>query len=309
LGSNVVDEDFSSSGIESRHQQLRELDSVSGLPLIRNNELEVYAADLAFSVEAVFENGFAIFTTSRHGSVLGNQPFMEFLSFLGFVDTTKGPRQAPDKDSFVLITAEISILGNHRHKDTSKEVEQVGDLDNRGNLNHGVLELLLFEINDLEVLEVLVKEGSELFDFFSSVENLSSLQKPSSVDWFIANVTGGDEDDTTTRDGSGRGVVEVFDFEDHLTVLTHRNTITGSEGQNLVIIQDSVEVFNPNGIDGSIANNPSVDLLLLIIGLAPDFRENTGNPIIRDFTLNTVHFLGSDSLRVHSLDLSWDLDF
>jgi hypothetical protein len=97
-----------------------------------------------------------------------------------------------------------------------------------------------------------------------------SINEPGVNEWSPTEIDCGDVNDTTSGYCGWGGVGQVLYFEHHLAGGVHRDSLTVRKGQNLVVIQHSVEVFDPNGIDWAIANNPVVVLVLLLITSLPD---------------------------------------
>ena len=124
------------------------------------------------------------------------------------------------------------------------------------------------------------------------------VSKPGVEEGLPIKISVGNEDDTVTRYSSRRSVPQVLDLEGHLGCVKHRNTLGISKSQNLVVIKDSVEVLNPNGVDRTIAANPVVGLVALGVLRLPDFGENARLPLA-DRVHHTEHLLTCDGLRIH----------
>ena len=54
------------------------------------------------------------------------------------------------------------------------------------------------------------------------------------------------------RYGGWRGVVDVVHLKDDLTLRRHRDTVAVSQRQRLIVVQDRVEILNPNGIHRAV---------------------------------------------------------
>lgn len=63
---------------------------------------------------------------------------------------------------------------------------------------------------------------------------------------------------TIPRHGSRRGIVNIMRFEYDFAVRCHRNTVTVSQCQCFIVVQNRVEVFNPYCINWSIKNEPYI---------------------------------------------------
>jgi hypothetical protein len=129
----------------------------------------------------------------------------------------------------------------------------------------------------------------------------NSIFAPGVNEWSPEKISGRDIDNTASRYSSWGGVVEVLDLEHHLGVVSHWDSLGVSKSKNLVIIEHSVQVLNPNGIDWTITNDPRDVLVLLVIALLPDLRENSWKPFTGNSVHNTVHLLTSDGLWIKSV--------
>ena len=47
-------------------------------------------------------------------------------------------------------------------------------------------------------------------------------------------------------------------LKDDLTVGSHGDTVTISQGQGLVVVKYGVQVFNPDGVDWAVQNEPDM---------------------------------------------------
>lgn len=70
-------------------------------------------------------------------------------------------------------------------------------------------------------------------------------------------------------------VAEACIYLEHsLNVVRHWHAITVGERQDLVIVEDGVEIFDPDGIHGAIGDDPGVVRVLTVIVLCPHGSEN-----------------------------------
>lgn len=53
-------------------------------------------------------------------------------------------------------------------------------------------------------------------------------------------------------------VVDVRRLEDDLAARGHRDPVAVSQGQGLVVIEDGIQVLDPDGVDGAIEDQPDV---------------------------------------------------
>jgi hypothetical protein len=73
---------------------------------------------------------------------------------------------------------------------------------------------------------------------------------------------------------------ETFSYlEHHLDIGRHGDSIAVRKSENLVVIQHSVEILNPNGVDRSIGNDPRVVGVGTVVELGPHRCEDTSGPL------------------------------
>ena len=89
-----------------------------------------------------------------------------------------------------------------------------------------------------------------------------------------------DIDDTHSRNGGGRGVHQVFGLEHCFHRWGHRDAVAIGKREQLVVVQDCVQVFNPDGIDRTIEHDPRV-LALGLRPFSPQDRKDAIRPIAR----------------------------
>ena len=65
-------------------------------------------------------------------------------------------------------------------------------------------------------------------------------------------------DHTVTRDGSRGGVVDVVRLEDDFTERRHGNTISVSQRESFVVVQNGVQILNPDGVHWPVQNQPDM---------------------------------------------------
>jgi hypothetical protein len=132
------------------------------------------------------------------------------------------------------------------------------------------------------------------------------LGQPGVVVWAPTDISGIDEEHTTTRDSGRSSVSQVSNLDDKLHGVGEGNTLVGHKGKNLVIVHDGVEGLNPLGVDVTIEHTPFH--FLLVGELAPAFvhvSEHTGKDTITPFlsleVLPTTEFIRRDSLGIDLL--------
>ena len=61
----------------------------------------------------------------------------------------------------------------------------------------------------------------------------------------------------------------------------HGDAIVVGEGEELVVVHDGVHVFNPDGVHGTIEDEPR-EMLLVLVGLAPEGSKDALGPFVGD---------------------------
>jgi hypothetical protein len=219
-------------------------------------------------------------------------------------ETSESPGHAVDEVHLedLLVNGLGSLLV--RQQDCSKEgKELIYTDDHRG--GHHVKVTLLESNLEVSLHDVLCHEGVNPVSLFVAAVllELNTILAPGIEEWLPTKIWWGHIDDTAAGHGSWGGVIQVLDFEGHLALVGHWDTFTVGKSQNLVVIEHSVEVLNPNSVDWAVTINPSVELVLLVVGTLPDLGVNTGDPLLGDSVHHTVHLLTLDSLGVHLSNL------
>jgi len=281
-GSNLVNDVFGSLRVGSRNEQLRENESLGGSPLGR---LPVFPL-ARVRVNVVVKDSLLVevLSLSRNGgqvAVYALKNFLvEFHTVFIFHETAHRPGKAESPAFFEevkidLLLALLSVLAEHG----SEQVEHLEDANNFGGFHH-VLEILADEVENgllggiirasliVETLmfEVLGDQSVDPLALFRvarlrSLRLVNSIGDPSVNEGLPVEISVGHENDTVTRDSSRGGISEILNLESHLGGVTHGDTLRVGESQNLVIIKDSVQILNPNGVDRSITINPIVELV------------------------------------------------
>lgn len=260
---------------------------VSGrhLPFFGNTD---FPFNSLVSIKVVVEDSFVLILFRGNRNVLLDQVFVKQESIGDFQETTHGPDYGEDNVFLVFLIGGIFVLVYVDLEHTSEQVEELSHPDDIGNVHHVKFNGPLESFEESHISDVFGEEGGKFLEFFSSVKvGLSGLD-PRFDNGFVSQVSGRNINDSASRDGSGRSVVEVFDFEHQLAVFSHGDSFSVSESKNLVVIEHSIEIFNPNSIYRSIANNPSVEFVGSLIGLLPQSGENTRGPVIGDFGFDSV---------------------
>lgn len=66
------------------------------------------------------------------------------------------------------------------------------------------------------------------------------------------------ENHSISWDGGRRSIVNIMRFKNNLAVWSHGNPVAISQGQSFIIIQNGIQIFNPDGINWTIKNYPDM---------------------------------------------------
>jgi hypothetical protein len=79
-----------------------------------------------------------------------------------------------------------------------------------------------------------------------------------------------DVDHAATRYSGRGGGFKVFDFKKHSKFFPELYSFTIGQTQGQVVIEYSVEILNPEGVDWAIESNPVMGFILAIVALSDD---------------------------------------
>lgn len=143
---------------------------------------------------------------------------------------------------------QISVRVDDARKAAGDHVERGDDFLRRGGTHDGVAHELFGGFYDAHGVEIFGEDFVEFFDFVVTGSLCLSVLEPAFDDELVAEIGGGDVDLPAAGDGGGGGVVEVLDFEDHFAVLGHGDTFAVGEGEDFVVVEDGVQVLDPNSV-------------------------------------------------------------
>ncbi len=83
---------------------------------------------------------------------------------------------------------------------------------------------------------------------------------------------------STTGYGSRRGVVDIVGFKDDLAVRGHGQSVAVGQCKRSVVVEDRVEIFDPEGIDRSVEYQPYVFTSFCSQRFAPQSRKDSVSP-------------------------------
>mmetsp|Transcript_10932 Transcript_10932/g.12860 ORF Transcript_10932/g.12860 Transcript_10932/m.12860 type:complete len:895 (-) Transcript_10932:5695-8379(-) len=112
----------------------------------------------------------------------------------------------------------------------------------------------------------------------------------------------GHVNNTGARHRGGGGIVQVLRLEHRLHQWAHGDTVTIGKGQDLVVIEHSVQVLNPDSVHGAVQHDPCV-LVLVLRSAAPQHRKHTIGPVTSRSVHTPEHLRRGNRLRVHLPDL------
>lgn len=227
---------------------------------------------------------------------------MELESLLSFIETTNSPCDGIGDDPLIVELGEFWASSWGKPEHTANQVQTINDFERQSQLHDGLIfDVLLQGLNYFPVIEELNHELLYYVSLFSSSFQSSQLA-PSLIDCFVTEIIRRNVDLTTSGHSGGWSIVQVLNLEHQFALIRHGDSFTVGKSQNLVVIEHSVETFNPNGIDGTIASQPDVEFGFSIIAFLPKSGEHTWDPVVWDLALDTIHFLISDGLGVHLND-------
>ena len=67
---------------------------------------------------------------------------------------------------------------------------------------------------------------------------------------------GTDESHAASRDSGGRSGKQTFDFKENGNAIGKKKDFARSETKLFIVIENSIEGFDPKGVDGSIKDDP-----------------------------------------------------
>mmetsp|Transcript_116650 Transcript_116650/g.161923 ORF Transcript_116650/g.161923 Transcript_116650/m.161923 type:complete len:212 (+) Transcript_116650:1266-1901(+) len=110
---------------------------------------------------------------------------------------------------------------------------------------------------------------------------------------------------TTTRYSSWRGNSKIHRLEDHVHIGRHLNDFTTHKTQLFIVIKHSVHIFNPDGIDRTIKDQPSTvfNIHATSHGSVPHSKY-TIEPIVTHFIEATIELAHCNRFGVKNLDMS-----
>lgn len=66
------------------------------------------------------------------------------------------------------------------------------------------------------------------------------------------------ENHSVSWDGGRRSIVDVMRFKNNLAVGSHGNPVAIGQSQGFIIIQNGIQIFNPDGVNWTIENYPDM---------------------------------------------------
>ena len=92
---------------------------------------------------------------------------------------------------------------------------------------------------------------------------------------------------TATTDRGQGSVLESFDFEHNTDIRGQVQTLSIGEGQEFVVVKDTVQIFNPFGVDIAVEHDP-VPFRILTTEIVHNLSQNTGKQTVSPFSSGAV---------------------
>jgi len=220
-------------------------------------------------IEVVVENGFILVSFGGDGHVLLNHVLVEQDTVGVFEQSSAGPHEGENEIFLVLFIGGVFVKVDVGVQKSGEEIQELSHADDVGDFHNGGFDGLDQRLEEFHIRDVFGEKHVELFVLVTAVKFEFTGSDPGLDHGFVAEVGGGNEDLSAPGDGGGGGVIEILDFEHHLAVLCHGNALTVGESQNLVVVEHGVKILDPNGIDWSVTDDPSVELVGTLVGLLP----------------------------------------
>ena len=290
-------------GVHRGHEQVREVQLIPpGVrPLRRLPRLPLARA----GVDVVLVDRLALLDP-RHdplGAVSPPQPGVELHTIVGLEQRADAPAQAVDEDPLERLV--VAVADEAAGRVLREALEQLGEARDPPDA------ALLHDLRRAALQEVEARPGvgrrartEPLLDHRPQerlvVRTGGSLPHPSLEDGGPVQVRLAHVDDPGARDGGGRGVDEGLDLEHDLDVVGHGDAIAVGERQDLVVVQDGVEILDPDGVDGPVGDDPRVEVVVPVVVLGPDGREHSRGPLPAQGVRLAVHLLRAEGLGVEA---------
>mmetsp|Transcript_78729 Transcript_78729/g.197786 ORF Transcript_78729/g.197786 Transcript_78729/m.197786 type:complete len:473 (-) Transcript_78729:426-1844(-) len=307
---NDVDQVLSTARVAGRDEERCKLQPLWGLPLLGRPP---YPRP-ALVVPVRHELKDRVLVLARRDRVLMlvelenlDELVPQLQTLLGFEQTPEAPHARVTEESTVCILAEDRVFLHGAFQRGSQDVQDHTDRDRVVTL-HDFPDVPHVPVEEVHcspsvrrrLLQPLIEQRPQDVRLRLPIRvELGPPQQPALRDGLPAQVARGDVDDARARHGGRRGVAEVLNFEDNLAVVCHRDAVVVGKGQDLVVVQDRVEVLNPNRVDRAVTDDPSGLLDVAVVPLLPDRREHARRPLLGDRILHAVHLRVRDGLRVH----------
>ena len=155
-----------------------------------------------------------------------------------------------------------------------------------------LLELLVDHI--LQLGDILVKQDCQvclLSGVLSGLNPAGDIGVPSQVSWV-------DVEDASSGHCGRSGSLQVGDLKQKLHVWSECNSLIAGQGQDLVVIHDSVETLNPHWINVPIQDNPLWAISRQVGSVSHDVGEQSIFPLSGGRVDDSIELIICNSLWV-----------
>ncbi len=108
------------------------------------------------------------------------------------------------------------------------------------------------------------------------------------ADHVVAEHVAREPDHAAAGHGGQRRVLEVLDFEHDPDVGRDAEALAVGQSEQLVVVEDGVQVFDPLGVDVAVEDYP-LPLVQLTANVVDDFSEDVSEETVRPFARVRVH--------------------
>eukprot|EP00968_Pinguiococcus_pyrenoidosus_P007308 scaffold486_cov254-Pinguiococcus_pyrenoidosus.AAC.1 len=285
---HVLEDVERARGVHGGHQEVGEVQLVAAwvVPLRRHHLAPV----AALGVDVVLEDGVALLLQlGQRRRVDVAQVRVKLLPVLVLQQPSDRPAQREEEEPLEVQLQVSTVVGGATlaGHEAGQEIAEAADLAHAHHLHDflGVAKQHVHGVPGVErrglahpLLHQLAEDGLLLRGALADV----GLHDGAPVQVGLGHV-----DDACARDRRRTGVDQRLHLEHELHVVRHGDPVSVGDGQQLVVVQHGVEVFDPDGVHRAIADDPRVVRMLARIHLS-------------------VHLLRADGLGVQARVLVLD---
>mmetsp|Transcript_11712 Transcript_11712/g.17848 ORF Transcript_11712/g.17848 Transcript_11712/m.17848 type:complete len:936 (+) Transcript_11712:4723-7530(+) len=297
-----------SDRIESRHYNITVRDPVINM-VFANCIRPLNPLLLGLVPHEVVDHAFV-----REANLLRNELselVVEFLSAFEVGGNTDGPSQGEDEELFQRLLQILNVFGGDLFDLALMVLVEVAIKNSHQALDDVVIH------SDYRFKEVLPHEAEHFMhvlleealdgrqNVLAQLESIRQRVHPAFDKRVISQSSRLHVHHTAARHRGGRGSLQIFDLEHHSHAVGQSDDLSGVEAELLVVIEHSVHVLDPNGVDGAVENEPSAIVGAHAGGHVSELDgEDSIRPVMTDFIEVTVELSHGDGLGVESGDVS-----